>query len=225
MQRKIKAKKPFILILYGYPGSGKSAFAKSFAGVVENTIHINLDKTESELGKSLQQAATASPGFYESIIQHMAKEFIEAGFNVILDVPLNKKSDRRKIRMFANNVKAKLVMVWLQIDEESAFDRLKKRDKRKTSDKYLRSYTQAEFESIINASHNPNQEDYVVISGKHTFDTQKSAVLKKLQELNILSFEQTPAKKIKPELVNLIPQSFRGKDDLRRRDISIRQKY
>ena len=89
--------------------------------------------------------------------------------------------------------------------------RLKKRDKRKVNDKYARNYTQSELDSIINTSQNPNTEDYVVISGKHTFNTQRAAVFKKLEELKILSQSQTLHKKIKPELVNLIPQ-LRGKD-------------
>lgn len=222
MQSKPLAKKPFILILYGYPGSGKSTFARQFAEGIEKTLHINTDKVDAELGPQLKKRNIDPNYVNDLLVEYMSEEFLRSGFNVVLDVPLLKKSDRRRIRNMALNNKAKLVMAWLQIDAESAYDRLRKRDKRKVNDRYGRNYSRNEFESLINSGQNPSGEDYVVISGKHTFNTQKLAVLKKFQQLGILSPEQTVNKKIKPELVNLIPSVMRTRDDLQRRDISIR---
>ncbi len=222
MQSKPQAKKPFILILYGYPGSGKSTFASQFANEIEKTLHINIDKIDSELGGQLKKHNIQTNYVSDLLVEYMSQEFLQNGFNIVLDMPLYKKSDRRRIRNMALNSKAKLVMAWLQIDAESAYDRLRKRDKRKTIDKYAKNYSKSEYESIVNTSQNPSDEDYVVISGKHTFNTQKLAVLKKFQQLGILSHDQTINKKIKPELVNLIPSAIRARDDLRRRDISIR---
>lgn len=221
MQNKVKAKKPFILILYGYPGSGKSTFARQFAQEIENTVHIYSDKINAELAQ-LFKGKPRDDSSSDLVVTYLAKQFLESGSNVILDMPVTKKSDRRKALALAREANAKLVMVWLQIDTEGSYDRLKKRDKRRTNDKYSRNYTRSEFDSIISSSQNPNDEDYVVISGKHTFKTQKTAVFNKLEKTGVVSYIQTVQKKIKPELVNLIPPSFRGKDDLRRRDISIR---
>lgn len=222
MQSKIEAKKPFILILYGYPGSGKSTFARQFAGEIQNTIHIHSDKIKAELGGILKKKGADNPNIYDALTEYMAKEFLSSGFNIILDVSVLKKSDRRKINNIALASRAKLITVWAQIDADSAFDRLRKRDKRKINDKYSRTYTRSEFESAINNSQNPNGEEYVVISGKHTFNTQKQAVFKKLEELKIIPQWQSAARKIRPEMVNLIPQSLRGREDLKRRDITIR---
>lgn len=222
MQSKMTTKKPFILILYGYPGSGKSTFARLLANEIQNTVHINSDKVRAELDLELRKKNINDTDLYDTLVEYMAKQFLSSGISVILDVPITKKSVRRKIRLMAKDANVKLAMAWLQIDSDSAFDRLKKRDKRKTNDKYSRNYTRGEFESVIGSSQNPTEEDYVVISGKHTFNTQKAAVVNKLETMGVLSYEQSVQKKIKPELVNLIPQSFRGKDGLRRRDISIR---
>ncbi|HET7673127.1 MAG TPA: AAA family ATPase [Candidatus Saccharimonadales bacterium] len=222
MQSKVQAKKKFVLILYGFPGSGKSTFAREFASELQNTIHINFDKIRQELGKELQRKNADSANIYEPLVEYMTNEFLEAGFNIVLDIPVLTKSSRRKVMNLAKKANAKLVMVWLQIDSDSAFNRLKKRDKRKISERYAKDYTRSEFESVINASQNPNDEDYVVISGKHTFHTQKLAVFKKLKDMKVLTAEQTINKRIKPELVNLIPQSLRNREDIKRRDISIR---
>lgn len=221
MQSKPQAKKPFILILYGYPGSGKTTFARQFADEVEKTVHIDIDKVRVELGEQLKRR-NIDEAFVGPMVEYLTREFLSNGFNIVLDVPVFKKSDRRQIRSLALDTKAKLVMAWLQIDAESAFERIRKRDRRKISDRYANDYNQTEFDALINSSQNPTDEDYVVISGKHTFNTQKLAVFKKLQQLGILSYEQTVNKKIKPELVNLIPPVLRGHDDLKRRDISIR---
>ncbi len=214
MQNKMLAKKPFILVLYGYPGSGKSTFARQFAGDIQNTVHLQFDKIRSEL-KDANEATV------NKLIDYMTQEFIAAGMSVVLDVPLYKRSHRKRALHLSRETGAKLIMVWLQIDLESAFARLKKRDRRTVNDKYSNPYTRGEFDSLVNASQNPDNEDYVVISGKHTYNTQRGAVFKKLEDAKVLSQTQTIHKKIKPQLVNLIPQS-RGKDDLRHRNISIR---
>lgn len=218
--QKMEAKRPFILILYGYPGAGKSTFARLFSDEIADTIHLHSDKIKNEFSKELGK--DIDNNLHQILIEYMAKEFLSAGMNVILDIPVTKKVERRKINQLAKANNAKVIMAWVQIDLEGAFDRLRKRDKRKINDKYARNYTRSEFDSIVNTSQNPDGEDYVVISGKHTFKTQRTAVFKKLEEMKVLSQVQTVHKKIKPELVNLIPQ-YRGKDDLRRRrDISIR---
>lgn len=221
MHSKMVTKKPFILILYGYPGSGKSTFARLFADEIADTIHLHADKIQAELTKELGNLGGNPDLVQQKIIGYLTREFLSSNMNVILDIPVYKKSDRRKINRSAKELNAALVTVWLQIDLESAFERLRKRDKRKVNDRYARDYTRTEYDAIVNTSQNPNGEDYVVISGKHTFNTQRAAVFKKMEELKILSQTQTVHKKIKPELVNLVPNR-RGKDDLRRRDISVR---
>ncbi len=222
MQSKTLAKKPFLLILYGYPGSGKSTFARQFAGEVQNTIHINTDKVHKELGRELKRKGVDNLDIYDPLVEYMTREYVKSGFNVILDMPMSKKSERRRIQNLSKDLNVKIVMAWLQIDADSAFDRLKKRDKRKINDKYARNYTRSEFESAVNSSQNPNGEDYVVISGKHAFNTQKLAVTKRLREMGIVGSEFAINRSIKPELVNLIPQTLRGRGDIKRRDISIR---
>lgn len=219
MQSKIQSKKKFILILYGYPGAGKTTFATAYSDIIDNTVHIDIDKLKTALLDKISPAEAEKTA--ETLAEYMAEEFLAAGINVVLDVPANKKSQRRKHKVLAHNSKATLATVWIQIDADSAFDRLKKQKTSKT--KPAKTYTRNEFEAIINSSHNPLGEDYVVISGKHTFNTQKAAVLKKMQEMGILDYQQLVNKKIKPELVNLIPpRSFRNRDNLKRRDISIR---
>jgi len=101
--------------------------------------------------------------------------------------------------------------------------RATKRDRRKADDKYSPPIDRGNFERIAAGMQNPHNEDYVVVSGKHTFNTQLSAIIKRLRELNLLSAEKAAAKAVgKPGLVNLIPNPAGGRVDMSRRNIVIR---
>ena len=80
----------------------------------------------------------------------------------------------------------------------------------------------ATFDRIAGGMQNPQNEDYIVISGKHTFNTQLSAFMKRLRELGLASQNQTASKLIKPGLVNLVPNPTAGRVDMSRRNIVIR---
>jgi hypothetical protein len=127
------------------------------------------------------------------------------------------------LRELARKAKAQPLLVWLQIDQDSAFARLNGRDRRRADDKFAGPNDRATFERIAGGMQNPQNEDYIVVSGKHTFDTQLSAFLKRLRELGLVpGTTEVNAKVVKPGLVNLIPSPAAGRVDLSRRNINIR---
>jgi hypothetical protein len=67
-----------------------------------------------------------------------------------------------------------------------------------------------------------NTEDYVVVSGKHTFGTQYTAVARRLRELGLIGLGEDTGKAVKPGLVNLVPDPHSGRVDMSRRNIVIR---
>lgn len=218
MNSKVIPNKPFLMLLYGYPGSGKTTFARQFCREMP-MVHLHAEKFQHEVHEATQGQAS---GLAPRLLQYMTEEFLDSGVSVILDTNINKKPERRRLEKLAQKANAAVVLVWLQIDPDSAFARTQKRDRRKAEDKYAAQYSQSDFQSIINESQNPDNEDYVVISGKHTFQTQRGTVMKKLFEKGILSQEQAHSKVVKPGLVNLIPNPLGGRDEFPRRNISIR---
>ena len=64
-------------------------------------------------------------------------------------------------------------------------------------------------------------ENYAVVSGKHLFPTQKSAVISRLRELGVISSDDLHNQVIKPGMVNLIPNNS-GRVNNSRRNIFIR---
>lgn len=209
------------MMLYGYPGSGKTFFARQFADELNNTVHLHADKLEADLADELHSANEHSTNVPGIVMKYMAQEYLRNGISVIVDAPVTKKSERKMLKNLALANKAKPVLVWLQIDVDSSFARTRKRDRRKAEDKYAIEYTEGEFKSIISSSQNPDNEEYIVVSGKHTFLSQKNAVLRKLIDDGILTNEQPDGAIVKPGLVNLVPK-INKRGDILRRNISIR---
>jgi len=135
-----------------------------------------------------------------------------------------RSSQRRALRDMARKYHVQPILIWFQIDPDSAFARTQNRDRRRSDDKYAGPADRATFERIAGGMQNPQNEDYIVISGKHTFGTQLSALMKRLRELGLAhaSNEAVNAKVVKPGLVNLVPTPAAGRVDMARRNIMIR---
>lgn len=211
---KVLITKPIIIQLYGYPGSGKTSFASELANAT-NLIHLYGEKISQEF---FGQPYLNNKANTDKLIGMLADEFLGAGLGIILDVDSSKLRERKKVREFAKKHKAKDLIVWFQLDAETAFSRKSNIDRRKSENKYETSLSFSDFNDKIKTMQNPTDEQYVVVSGKHTFRTQKAAILKRLYDLSITSQAQTQANLVKPGMVNLVPQTNLGGA----RNISIR---
>jgi predicted kinase len=212
--------KPTLFLLYGFPGAGKSFFGRQFCSEV-NAAYISGDQLRYEFFEDPQYTKDEDQ-IIEHISLYMTDQFLQSGLSVVYDTESYRTSQRRILRELALKSKAEIITVWFQLDIETAFTRVVKRDRRKTDDKYSIVLDRSTFESIVSKMQNPvRYEDYVVVSGKHTFSSQRSAVLKKLKEKGILS-QDGNANLIKPELVNLVPKQLGGRVDNSRRNIVIR---
>jgi predicted kinase len=217
---KIPTNKPVLIMLYGYPGAGKTHFARELSETI-NAAHIQADRIRNELLEE-PRFDKQENDIIDHLMEYMAEEFLNAGVNVIFDTNAMRLVQRRALRDIARRKKAQPILVWLQIDQESAFGRTGRRDRRRADDKYARPYSQEEFDYVLGGMQNPQNEDYIVISGKHNFNTQRSAVLNKLYELGIITAETLSSNVTKPGLVNLVPNAQAGRVDMKRRSVIIR---
>jgi predicted kinase len=219
---KVVPNKPLLIMLYGYPGCGKTYFARQLTAHLQ-AAHVHGDRIRGELFESPRYDKEEND-VVEQLMDYMAGEFLGAGLSVIYDANAMRLSQRRTLRELARKAKAVPLLIWFQMDQDSAFARLSQRDKRRADDKYAAPSDRATFERIAGAMQNPQNEEYMVLSGKHTFDTQLSAFVKRLRELGLVAPDNKLAaeKVIKPGLVNLIPNPAAGRVDLSRRNILIR---
>lgn len=215
---KLHANTPVLIMLFGYPGAGKTHFARELSKSME-VAHVQADRIRFELFEKPQYTKQEDE-IVTHLMEYMTEEFLSAGISVIFDTNATRLVQRRALREIARKMKAKTLIVWLQTDQESAMARLAARDRRRNDDKFARPYTKEEFKLAVGAMQKPQNEDYVVISGKHTFPMQRSAIVKKLYDLGVISANTTAANVAKPGLVNLVPTA--GRVDPSRRNVIIR---
>lgn len=218
---KLVPLKPLLVLLYGFPGSGKTFFARQICEQIAAT-HVQSDRIRAELFQTPTYAKDENH-VVTSLMNYMAGEFLSAGVSVVYDVNSLRVSQRRALRNMAVKAGAETITVWQQIDPETAFQRTAKRDRRKIDDHYAQALDRTSFEQIAGGMQNPDAtEPYLVISGKHVFSTQKSAFLRHLQERGLISLDPNANQIGKPGLINLVPNLRGGRVDLSRRNITIR---
>ncbi len=217
--RKAELKKPLLICLYGLPGSGKSFVGRNLTRLLP-IAHLNTDRICSELlSRSMDRDQQEAMAF--KLAAYIADEFLRTGVSVAFDANALNVAQRQKLRDIAIRNRAGYLLIWLQIDQESAFARAASRDKRTLEGKYSSSSTRAEFNQHLSEMENPDHEDFLVVSGKHTFASQKSAIINRLYQMNLVDSSALTENVIKPELVNLIPNFNSGAGGFNRRDLSI----
>lgn len=218
---KLSLNKPTLIMLYGFPGAGKSYFARQLCDDV-NAAHVQGDRIRFELFEE-PRFDQQENDIVNHLMEYMTEEFLNAGISVVYDMNAARLSQRRLLRDLARKVKAESSLIWFQIDPESAFERSNKRDRRRSDDKFAPAIDRPTFDNLSSGMQNPTPtEDYIVISGKHTYPTQRSAVIKKFYDFGLINPDAATNKVVKPGLVNLIPNPLAGRVDTSRRNISIR---
>lgn len=221
VMNKLELIKPTLILLYGFPGAGKTYLARQLCEDL-HAAHVQGDRIRYELFEQPRYDQQEND-IVEHLMNYMTEEFLSHGMSVVYDANAARLTQRRNLREMARKAKAQTCLIWLQIDIESAYARIAKRDRRKTDDHYAAHLDRANYEQIIGRMQNPTlTEDFIVISGKHTYQTQRSAVVKKLFDQGLLSTGDANTRLAKPELVNLIPNPMGGRVDPSRRNIVIR---
>ncbi|HEX8763136.1 MAG TPA: ATP-binding protein [Candidatus Saccharimonadales bacterium] len=218
--QKVVPNKPLLILLYGYPGAGKTYFARQLAENLQ-AAHVHGDRIRSELFEQPRYDREEND-VISHLMEYMTGEFLNADMSVIYDTNAMRLSQRRELRDMARRAGAKTLLIWFQIDTESAYTRATKRDRRRADDKYSPAIDRPTFDRLASGMQNPSNEDYLVISGKHVFATQLSAFIKRMRDDGLVTINESQSKVVKPGLVNLIPNPAAGRVDMSRRNIVIR---
>ena len=217
---KISLNRPILISFYGFPGSGKSYLARNLASSMSVAL-ISADRLRAEIFKKprFDQQENA---IVAHLTSYMTEEFLRAGMGVAFDGDSQSAKQRRYLRHLADRHNAKYILVWLQIDPDTAYARTQRRDRRTIDDKFAQPLSQASFQQKLSIMQNPESEDYLVISGKHAFVTQKNTIVSFLyREGLITSAHVQQSAMAKPGLVNLVPHRPAEAESQNLRNISI----
>jgi predicted kinase len=216
---KIVLNKPILVCLYGFPGSGKSYVARNLADTTQ-MAHVSADRIRNELFEHPRYDAQEN-AIISHLMNYITEEFLNAGVSVVYDANALRAAQRRNLRALARKYKTDYLLVWLQIDMDSAFSRTQDRDRRTSDDHYAEPQTRLTFDKQLSSMQNPQGEDYLVISGKHSFATQKGAIMNRLYQLGLITSSTVQHNVAAPGLINLVPNPHAGRVDLSRRNITI----
>ena len=151
-------KKLRAVLVFGAPGSGKTTFAEKFARKY-NLAYYNLDEIRAEYG------------FTHEAVLSILEIITKAKQSIVIEGELRTEKERTEIRNILRAQGYKPTLVWVQTDFATIKMRLK--SKHRTVKKAKETYDAAVAEMESPADF----EKPVILSGKHTFETQNKHVL------------------------------------------------
>lgn len=152
---------PRAILVFGAPASGKTTFCEKFSQQFRAPYY-NLNKIAAE------------KDFSRENLLYILDLIAQTGQNIILEGMLNTEKDRDQIRRLLREQGYNPSLVWIQTDVNTIKTRLKNR---------LKSVAKAkeEYDKKIAELEAPSEsEKPIVLSGKHTFETQLSHTLSQL---------------------------------------------
>src|SRR5665213_4330415 len=109
---KIYPTKPFLLLFYGFPGAGKTYFARQFCENVQ-AAHLQADRIRGELFEEPRYDKQEND-IVTQLMDYMTEEFLSAGLSVAYDTNAARVKQRRMLYDLARRYGAQPLLVWFQ---------------------------------------------------------------------------------------------------------------
>lgn len=162
--KSLQLEKPHAIVVVGIQGSGKSFFAEKFADTFA-APYID-DRQFIEHAKS--------EGDARMIATTMLLELLKTKKTIIVETD-GSKDNRTELAKLFKDAGYEMMLVWVQTDATTAMTRTRKAIGVKPQ----------EYKDALKQFSAPQEnEQPIVISGKHTFASQAKAILKKLSTSN-----------------------------------------
>ena len=157
-------KKPYAILVFGAPMSGKTSFAEHFSTSIEAPF-INFDKLQRD-----QKLSRKSVIEFIRIMSRGKQTIIVEGMG-------ETESNREEMRKLFDELGYQTVLIWVQTDMNAIKQRMLHRYKKLADAKAALSASYEHLEAPT------EDETPIVISGKHTPQTQIKNVLSRLADL------------------------------------------
>ena len=156
--------KPRALLVFGAPCSGKTTFAEKFANKFSLAFY------------DYQQIADEG-GFSRDTMLEIIKLILRTKQTVLIEGGLDSEKDRSEMRNLLRSNGYEPALIWVQTDVSTIRSRLKSR---------FRSVSKAKKyfdENVANIEAPTDFEKPIILSGKHTFETQTKHAIAGLADL------------------------------------------
>lgn len=177
--KSLNLTQPLVLMIVGNPGAGKSFFARQFSETFNAPI-VSYDRIRFDLFADPTFSADENE-LVSRMATYQIEELLKTNRSVLVDGGSNSRVERMKLSATAKKAGYGTTVIWVQTDLTTSKNRaLKRNPEKRPDDKYNHSLTEDIFNSLVRRFTEPARENHVVISGKHTYNTQVKMVLRKL---------------------------------------------
>jgi shikimate kinase len=157
--------KPRAILLFGAPCSGKTTFAERFASKF-SLAYYNIDEIKTE-NKFTRKNIILILGLIAKTKQ-----------TIIVEGGLDTEKERSEIRSLFYNCGYEPSLIWIQTDASTIRNRLK-------SKYHTVARAKEEYNLAVDRLEAPTDAEHpIILSGKHTFETQTKHVISGLADLN-----------------------------------------
>lgn len=153
------------LLIFGAPCSGKTTFCEKFAKKF-GLAYYNLDDLR------------LNDGFSRSQIMTLLALIMRTGQTIVVEGGLSTEKERKEVRELVRRCGYEPSLIWIQTDAATIRARLKAKFKNVAKAKEI-------YDAAINQIEAPTEtEKPIILSGKHTFETQTRHVVTGLADLS-----------------------------------------
>lgn len=179
---KLELNPPLLIITMGYPGAGKTFFARQFAEKFD-LPRISEERLRFELFEN-PQFNTDEDEIIGRILEYCLEQFMKAKETVICDGDFSSYRRRAEFIKLAQKNGYQTLTVWLQTDTATSAGRAMRRDRREVDSRYSFNIDQQTFNRLAGQLERPlEKEASIVISGKHAHKSQAVTILRKITDV------------------------------------------
>ena len=171
--------RPLLIMIIGLPGAGKSFFARHFSDTFGAPL-VSGDELQFELFDP-PKFTPNEYGLIKKLAERQLLQLVKTRSSILVDGICNNRQERLQLEQFAAAHDYGTLVVWVQTDDPTAKTRATTRSPKRPGDELNVRMSAEQYTTLAKRLTPPiKHEEYLVISGKHTYTTQAKMVLRKL---------------------------------------------
>lgn len=191
--KQLQLTPPLLILTMGYPGAGKTFFARQFADLYSLPC-ISEDRFRYELFEK-PLFNTDEQEIIGGVLRYSLEQAMKTKSPIVCDGSYSTLAHRTVLYALAKYNEYRTLTVWVQTDARTAANRAMQRDRRNLDSKYSFNIDSKTMQRLQASLQRPSEKEVsVVISGKNAFKGQNLTVLRKIADMYTaaLSLETPP---------------------------------
>ena len=177
--KQLQLTPPLLIVTMGYPGAGKTFFARQFADQY-NLPRVSEDIYRFELFER-PMFNDDEAEIIQRMMQYSLEQLFKTNQTIVCEGMFLKLAERKQLFDQAKKAGYRTLTVWLQTDIQTSGTRATRRDRRNPDSKHAVEIDARTFNFLKDQLQRPGEkEESIVISGKHAFKSQSLTILRKI---------------------------------------------